>query len=162
MVLSKNICICQWVKAAKCTGGRNGSGWVVRRTTCSGFNLEPVLESEVLETWLNQQDRKNGEFAKFSLTTHSHILLNNCGYTAYICNLKSSADSPLQIHQFAFHLQSILQLINPEWDIQNFRSVLLFRDIKGPYQTILIICVTLIWQFDIADKRPCHYFFVDQ
>ena len=84
--------------------------------------------------------RKNGEFAKFSLTTHSHILLNNCGYTAYICNLKSSADSPLQIHQFAFHLQSILQLINPEWDIQNFRSVRLFRDIKGPY-----IFITFDW-----------------
>ena len=41
--------------------------------------------------------KKNGKLAELSLTTHSHILLNTFGYTAYFSDLKSSAVSPLKM-----------------------------------------------------------------
>ena len=44
--------------------------------------------------------KKNGEIMKPTLSTHSHILLDNCGYTAYICELRSCADSALKLCYF--------------------------------------------------------------
>ena len=50
--------------------------------------------------------KKNSEFTKPTLTTYSHILFNNCGYTAYICDFnRKKVHCPLGICHKALLIQ---------------------------------------------------------